>query len=127
MSQKRSHPVHNYYEEDESGKATCKTCQRSLTSINSTNLVAHLKHHHKDVYQQYEKQLSAYKKDKKGKSEKETKFADGKKQTTLEESVKAGSMWPADHYKAIEVHDQIAKMVVIDGHPFNVSVTSKLI
>ena len=121
MSQlKRSHPVHDFYVAMESGTATCKTCQRSIASLNSTNLDTHLKLH-KAVYEQYELQLTVYKKTKQEKSQGKKKFDNGRRQTTIEEILTTPSVWTADHPKAIELHDQVAKMIVIDGLPFSVS------
>ncbi len=119
MPKQKDHPVHAYYQQADKS-STCKICDFSVGSKNTTNLVSHLKKH-KTEYAAYLEKKNVYDLDKE--KETTTQKSDTKAQLTIKEmwNAPAPAVWDDQHPRTGEVLDSIAQMIIADGLPFTVS------
>ena len=83
---------------------------RTTKTLNTSNLVSHLKSKHREEYKEFEK-LKA--------GEEQTTTSAKPRQLTLQESDKSIRVWDVNDPRAHHIHQRIEVMIAIDSQPFS--------
>lgn len=96
--------------------AECKTCHAQVSrggtepgKFNTTNLIAHLKQHHKNQHEDFRKTTEA-----------KTQTSGSLKQPTLSETFAKRDKLPRDGKKALAITEKIGQFIVLDDQPLSV-------
>lgn len=107
--------------EDDKSVAVCKTCSariprggKKASSFNTTNLIAHLKSHHRGeaVLSEYEAAAASSVKPK------ATSTTTGRADVPIQQAFEKSKLFPRDSEKAKAINDKVMEFIALDDQPF---------